>query len=159
MVTWLVSKEILDKKRHRSYFSKTRLALIGMVAASWLPMQSLHAQCTTGTTTCPTVNPQLVYNVCQNAALTIPSNVSGTCNRAQCCYNSATSNLSVTIVGTHTYVSDLRYWELKGTGPSGTKTIVLYNAGNGSPGGTNPVTTNDYAGNCNSNNNFNVTFS
>lgn len=121
---------------------------------------NLSGQCVTGNTTCPTISPQAVFNVCQNAGLTINSNVVGGCTRPKCCYNSATSNLSLTVIGTHTYVSDLRYWVLNGTGPEGNRAIVLYNAGNNNPSGTsNPVTTNDFTGNCNSNNNFNLTFS
>ncbi|MBK6500527.1 MAG: hypothetical protein IPG00_21225 [Saprospiraceae bacterium] len=65
------------------------------------------------------MSPTSTFTVCQNAPLTINSNVSGACNRPTCCYDETTSNLSINIAGNHTYVSDLRYWALNGTGPQG----------------------------------------
>ena len=142
----------------KTFYTKYLCVIILLLTAA----NEFFAQtCTPGTRTCPTVSPTSTFTVCQNAPLTINSNVSGACNRPTCCYDETTSNLSINISGNHTFVSDLRYWVLNGTGPQGNKTLILYNAGNSQPTGTtNPITTNDMTSGsvCNNGNDFNVTF-
>ena len=118
--------------------------------------------CTAGTTSCPTAAPSpSSVTVCQGApAPTFNANPLGVCPTAPaCCYNAPTSNLSIQIAGTHTFLSDLTFWVLNGTGPQGAVSIILYNGRPGSNAQPDPVAANNYASSCNSGDNFNLTFS